>query len=86
MICSKNFLQAIDSIMNDRILDIAIPIQYKEILLIPITKNILKLFETSRIKFQITIKNNRLILESPEIFHSLDFLDKPQLQDDVNVQ
>jgi len=53
--------------MKDQNLDVVIPILFNGIPLIPITAEVEKLFKNKVIKFQIKIKNNRLIIESPEI-------------------
>ena len=64
------------SIFSNCILDEITPIQFKDTLLIPIKADITKLFGTNKIKFQISIKDNKIIIESPKILHSLDNQDK----------
>lgn len=71
--------------MTDHILDTVTPIQFKQTLLIPIKINIKKLFGKNQIKFQIFIKDNKLIFESPEILESLDFQDNIPPQKVINV-
>jgi len=67
------------SIFSNRILDETTPIQFKDTLLIPIKADITKLFGTNKIKFQISIKDNKIIIESPKILANLDNQDR-QLQ------
>ena len=71
--------------MKDQVLDSISPIQYKDTFLIPITRNIQKLFENEKIKFQISIKDNKIILESPKILADLDLLDNHHVTDITNV-
>ena len=70
--------------MSDKMLDVVSPIQFKQTLLIPIKINIKKLFGKNQIKFQILIKDNKLIIESPKILESLDFQDNIPLQEAIN--
>ena len=71
--------------MTDHILDTVTPIQFKQTLLIPIKINIKKLFGKNQIKFQISIKDNKLIFESPKILPNLDFQDNAQIEEAINV-
>ena len=71
--------------MNDHILDTVMPIQFKDTLLIPIKADIRKLFGTNKIKFQISIKENKIIIESPEILASLAIQDNTPGQEAINV-
>ena len=64
------------SIFSNCILDELTPIQFKDALLIPIKADIVKLFGTNKIKFQILIKDNKIIIESPEILANLDYQDR----------
>jgi len=64
------------SIFSNCILDEITPIQFKDALLIPIKADIVKLFGTNKIKFQILIKDNKIIIESPEILANLDYQDR----------
>ncbi len=71
--------------MEDQILDFITPIQFKQTLLIPIKVNLEKLFGKNQIKFQISIKNKKIVIESPEILANLDFQDNPLEQETTNV-
>ena len=71
--------------MQDQTLDFVTPIQFKQTLLIPIKINLEKLFGKNQIKFQILIKDNKLIIESPKILPNLDFQDNILLQETINV-
>jgi len=71
--------------MNNHTLDVVSPIQFKDILLIPIRKEIKNLFGKNEIEFQICIKNNRMIIQSPEILPVLDFEDQPLPKEKLNV-
>ena len=53
--------------MKDQILDDTTTFPFKGKLWIVIAANTAKLLGTNEIKFQIKIKDNRLIIESPEI-------------------
>ena len=71
--------------MKDQILDSISPIRYKDTLLIPISKEIKNLFGEKEIKFQILVKDNKIILESPKILADLDLLDNHQTTEITNV-
>ena len=71
--------------MQDQTLDFVTPIQFKQTLLIPVKVNIEKLFGKNKIKFQISIKDSKLIIESPKILPNLDFQDNILLQETINV-
>ena len=71
--------------MQDQTLDFVTPIQFKQTLLIPVKVNIEKLFGKNQIKFQISIKDNKLIFESPKILESLDFQDNIPIEEAINV-
>lgn len=71
--------------MQDQTLDLVTPIQFKQTLLIPVKVNIDKLFGKNQIKFQISIKDNKLIFESPKILANLDFQDNFPLKEVINV-
>ena len=62
--------------MNDQVLDAAVAIPFRDTLLIPIKSDITKLFGTKQIKFQISIKDNKIIIESQEISKDLEIHDK----------
>ncbi len=66
-------------------LDMITPIQFKNTLLIPIKADITKLFETSKIEFQIYIKDNKIIIESPEITTPLEIHDRQHELEAINV-
>ncbi len=72
-------------IFSNRILDEITPIQFKDTLLIPIKLDITKLFGTNKIKFQISIKDKKIIIESPKILASLDIQDNTPGQEAINV-
>ncbi len=63
--------------MSNHILDVVTPIQFKDTLLIPIKADITKLFGTNKIQFQISIKNKKIVIESPKILANLDNQDRP---------
>ena len=71
--------------MQDQNLDFITPIQFKQTLLIPIKVNLEKLFGKTQIEFQISIKNKKIVIESPEILANLDFQDNPLEQETTNV-
>jgi len=71
---------------NDNyILDVVTPIQFNDTLLIPIKADILKLFGTNKIQFQILIKDKKIIIESPKILASQDIQDNTPVQEAINV-
>ena len=71
---------------NDNcILDVVTPIQFNDTLLIPIKADIIKLFGTNKIQFQISIKDKKIIIESPKILASLDIQDNAPRQEAINV-
>lgn len=72
--------------MKDQNLDVVIPILFNGIPLIPITAKVEKLFKNKVIKFQIKIKDNKLILESPEILADLGLQDDIPESEVINVQ
>ena len=61
----------------DKILDTVTPIQFKDTLLIPIKADIVKLFGTNQIQFQLSIKNKKIVFESQEISQDLEIQDRP---------
>ncbi len=65
-------------------LDKVTPIQFKDTLLIPIKADISKLFGTNQIKFQISIKDNKIIIESPKILADLDNQDRQLEAEAIN--
>ena len=71
---------------NDNyILDVVTPIQFKDTLLIPIKVDIVKLFGSNKIKFQISIKDKKIVLESPKILASLDIQESIPVLEAINV-
>ena len=71
--------------MSDHILDTVSPIQFKDTLLIPIKVDISKLFGTNKIEFQISIKDNKIIIESPKILADMDIQNSIPVQEAINV-
>jgi len=71
--------------MNDQTLDAAAAIPFRDTLLIPIKADITKLFGTNKIKFQISIKDNKIIIESQEISKDLEIHDRHQEPEAINV-
>ena len=71
--------------MNDQTLDAAAAIPFRDTVLIPIKADIVKLFGTNKVKFQISIKNNSIVLESPKILADLDIQDKHLVKEAINV-
>ncbi len=71
--------------MNDHILDNVLPIQFKDTVLIPIKIDVTKLFGTKQIKFQISIKDKKIVIESPKILASQDIQDNTPVQEAINV-
>ena len=69
----------------DKILDTVTPIKFKDTFLIPIKADISKLFGTDKIQFQISIKDNAIVLESPKILADLDIQEKHLIQEAINV-
>ena len=53
--------------MKDTQLDIIESYPYKEFIIIPIRKEVSKLFDSQKISFQSAIINDKLILTSPKI-------------------
>ncbi len=73
------------SIFSNCILDSVEPIQFKDCILIPIKADISKLFGTNKIKFQISIKDKKIVIESPKILASQDIQDNTPVQEAINV-
>jgi len=72
--------------MQDQDLDSIPAIEINGNLLIAVTSNVRKLFENKEIKFLIKIRNNKLIIESPEILANLDFQDNIPESEAINVK
>ena len=64
--------------MKDQSLDVTPGIPINGAVLIPLKVDITKLFGTNKIEFQISIKDNKIILESPKILADLDLLNEIQ--------
>ncbi len=75
----------ISSIFSNHILDIVTPIQFKDTLLIPIKADIVKLFGTNQIQFQLSIKNKKIVFESQEISQDLEIQNSPLALDTIHV-
>ena len=73
------------SIFSNHILDEITPIQFKDTLLIPIKADITKLFGTNKIQFQISIKDKKIVIESPKILAYLDIQDRHLEPENINV-
>ena len=70
---------------NEHILDVVTPIQFKDTLLIPIKADITKLFGTNQIKFQISFKNKKIVIESQEISQDLEIQDNHLVSETTHV-
>jgi len=70
---------------DNNILDVVTPIQFKDMLLIPVRADIAKLFGTNQIKFQLSFKDNKIIIESPKILANLDIQESIPVQEAINV-
>ena len=53
-------------------LDNVTAIKFKNTFLIPIKSDISKLFGTDKIQFQISIKDKKMVIESPKILEDMD--------------
>ncbi len=71
--------------IDNHILDIVTPIQFKDTLLIPIKADITKLFGTNDIKFQISIKDKKIVIESPKILADMDIQNSIPGKEAINV-
>ena len=69
----------------DKQLDTVTPIKFKDTFLIPIKADISKLFGTDKIQFQISIKDEKMIIESPKILANLDIQESIPVQEAINV-
>ena len=70
---------------DNHILDVVTPIQFKDTLLIPIKADITKLFGTNQIKFQILIKNKKIVFESQEISQDLEIQNNHLASETIHV-
>ncbi len=66
-------------------LDPVSPIQINKNFIIPIKADIVKLFGTNKVEFQIYIKDNKIIIESPEISTALEIHESPLQMEALNV-
>ena len=66
-------------------LDPVSPIQINKNFIIPIKADIVKLFGTNKVEFQIYIKDNKIIIESPEISTALEIHESPLHMEALNV-
>ena len=66
-------------------LDSTTAIQLNDSFLIPIKSDIRKLFGTNKVEFQISIIDDKIIIESPKILANLDFQDRHQVKEAINV-
>ena len=66
-------------------LDSTTAIQFNNSFLIPIKSDIRKLFGTNKVEFQIYIKENKIIIESPEITTPLEIHDRHLELETINV-
>jgi len=71
--------------MSNHILDVVTPIQFKDTLLIPIKADIVKLFGTNQIQFQLLFKNKKIVFESQEISQDLEIQNSPLASEALNV-
>ena len=69
----------------DKQLDLVTAIKFKDTLLIPLKADITKLFGTNKIKFQISIKDKKMVIESPKILADLDIQDRHLKPEAINV-
>lgn len=70
--------------MNNK-LDLVSAIPFRDSFLIPIKSDISKLFGTKKIEFQISLKDDKIIIESPKILAIQDFQDRQQDMEAINV-
>jgi len=70
--------------LKDQNLDAVTAILLNGIPLIPISANVVKLFGKNEIKFQMSIKNNKLIFESQEISQDLEIQDRHLEPETIN--
>jgi len=73
---SKAETKAVRAAAEIYVLDVVTPIQISDTLLIPIRADITKLFGTTKIQFQLSFKNKKIVLESPEISQDLEIQDR----------
>ena len=61
------------------------PIKCKTPFLTPINSNITKLFGTNKIQFQISIKDKKIVIESPKILADMDIQNSIPGKEAINV-
>ena len=66
-------------------LDNVTAIKFKNTFLIPIKSDISKLFGTDKIQFQISIKDKKIVIESPRILADMDIQDNNPIKEAINV-
>ena len=66
-------------------LDVVTPIKFKDTFLIPIKSDIVKLFGTNKIQFQILIKDKKMVIESPKILADMDIQNSIPGKEAINV-
>ena len=71
--------------MDNQILDDVIAIQVNDATLIPLKADITKLFGTNKAIFQISIKDNKIIIESPKILEDTDNQNSIPVQEAITI-
>ncbi|MEK0338232.1 MAG: hypothetical protein QQN41_12440 [Nitrosopumilus sp.] len=66
-------------------LDNVTAIKFKNTFLIPIKSDISKLFGTDKIQFQISIKDKKIVIESPKILADMDIQNSIPGKEAINV-
>ena len=66
-------------------LDNVTAIKFKNSFLIPIKSDISKLFGTDKIEFQISIKDKKMVIESPKILADMDIQNSIPGKETINV-
>ena len=69
----------------DKQLDEVTPIKFKDTFLIPLKADITKLFGTNKAIFQISIKDNKIIIESPKILEDTDNQNSIPVQEAITI-
>jgi len=67
--------------MDNQTLDAADAVPINGVWLIPIKADCERLFGTNKVKFQIYIKDNKIIIESPKILEDTDNQDKHRIKE-----
>ncbi len=71
--------------MDNQSLDAVDAIPLNGVWLIPIKADITKLFGTNKIQFKFSIKDNKIIIESPKIFADMDIQNSIPGKEAINV-